>query len=145
MKILHYFMNRFNKKNLKKTVPIYAFALIILMFYGVKGLMTTFFVALLFIMGWLSHSAYIAIKDYRLTLALNRVHYSQADYQTLKRENMALMDAVQALMNKGGSGGGSKGPLRPVAPPTQPPNRQMYSMEDIEEMRMRYEAEDIER
>jgi hypothetical protein len=146
MKFIYYFLERFKKQNIKKSIPIYLFVLLTILFYGVKGLIMTTFIILTFVAGWISKGLWQAIKDYRLTLTLNRVHFSKSDYETLKRENSALLTALESYMKNtdNARGRGVQGPLRPSNPST-PANRSVMNMNDIEEIRLRYEMEERER
>lgn len=144
LKLLYYFTNRFTKKNIAKMAAVYAGAILIFLIYGVKGLMTVFFLILFFFLGWISNKLTAAIKDYRLTLRLNRVHFSHVDYETLRRENSALLEALQAHMKGAVRGRGVQGGGYPPSPST-PNTGTRLSHEQVEEMRMRYEAEDRER
>lgn len=141
LKLLHYISLRFNKKNLLRSIPIYGVAAVIGLLFGVKGLATTAFLIFFFFLGWIGHSLWGAIKDYRLTLRLNRVHYSQADYETLRRENKALLQALEARMDDKG-GRGVKVGVRPPSPPA--PTTARLNPQDIEELRLRYEQEERE-
>lgn len=140
MKILYFYLNRFRPKNMFKTAVIYGLGAFILLLWGVKGLVTTFLLIFCFFLGWVIHSGVSAIKDYRLTLRLNRVHYSQADYDTLRRENKALLDALQAQMEARGGGGGAVRGYRPGPAPA--PSNTKWDSQRIEELKMRYEAEE---
>lgn len=137
LKILHYISVRFSKKHLIRSVPIYLVAALIAIVFGVKGLMISFFLGLFFFLGWITHSLWGVVKDYRLTLRLNRVHYSQADYETLRRENKALLHAVEARME---GGRGVQPGVRPASSPA--PTAARLTRQDIEEMKLRIEEEE---
>ncbi|MDO3682088.1 hypothetical protein [Paenibacillus ehimensis] len=137
LKILHYIGLRFSKKYLIRSVPIYLIAALITIVFGVNGLMISFFLGLFFFLGWITHSLWGVVKDYRLTLRLNRVHYTQADYETLRRENKALLQVVEARME------GVRGVQPGVRPASSPaPKAARLSQQDIEEMKFRYEQEE---
>lgn len=145
LKTIYYFTHRFKQQNLKKTVPLYLLTALILAVYGVKGLMLSFMIIFFYVMGWMSHKCMAFIRDYRLSRTLDRVHFSQAEFELLKRENKLLFDALQSHMKtnvRDGVGGGVKtGQSRRY--PTAPPPR--MSREDLEEMELRYRMEEDER
>lgn len=140
LKSLNYILLRFSKKNMLRSIPIYVAAVLILLLFGVKGLLITFFLTVFFVLGWTAHMLIGAVKDYRLTLRLNRMHYSQADYETLRRENKALLQVIQTRMDvrEGGRGTTTGGAQR--TPPA--PSSARLNQSDIEEMRNRYAAEE---
>lgn len=138
LKMLHYISFRLNKKNLLRSIPIYIAAILIYFMFGVTGLIITFFLGLFFFLGWIVHSLISMVKDYRLTLRLNRVHYNQADYETLRRENKALLQALESRMENGGRGARQGG----VPASSPPPTAARLNANDLEEMKLRYEQEE---
>jgi hypothetical protein len=110
MKII-YLLSHLSPKKLKlfalKKIPIYLLIVLIFIMYGVKGLMTTFFLALFFFLGWTFKSVYQAFHDWRLTQRLNRVYFSAADYDSMERENKLLHDALNAFKENAKRSGGA--------------------------------------
>lgn len=119
------------KTFLYKRLPVYLLAVLILFLFGVKTLIMTFFLALSFGLGWFLKSFISAVKDYRLTLRLNRVHFTHAEYESLQRENRALTEAVLAFQTvRRGAGGAEVARPQAAAPQTV----RGFAVEDIKEM-----------
>jgi hypothetical protein len=111
---------KFDKKTFfRKRLPIYGGALLILIVFGVKVFMLMVGLILAFFVGWTCKGLMQAFKDWRLSQRLNRVHFSAAEYEQMKRENAMLHEALQAY-KENAKGRGSAGPSMAQAPPARP-------------------------
>lgn len=108
---------KFNAKAFLRRLPIYLLGLMILMVWGVKGLMFTFFVCLAFVAGWLGKTLKAAVADYRLTKRLERVHFTAIEYDTMKRERDMAMQAYMSIRDNKGRGAEVARPPMPPGPP----------------------------
>lgn len=77
-----------------KRLPVYVAFIIVLIVFGVKSAMVMFFMFVSFFLGWTIKGLYQAFTDWRLTQRLNRVHFTQLDYETMERENRLLHEAL---------------------------------------------------
>lgn len=118
--------------------PLYLFFAFILLAYGVRGAMMMFLLFLAFFMGWTAKGLFQAIKDYRLTLRLNRVYFSQAEYDTLHRENKILHEALNAFKDASkGRGGAAAGAPQAATP------RPRFDADQIREMMLQMQGEQM--
>lgn len=136
MKYLYYFFERFKKQNLKKTISIYLSVLMIFLIFGMKGIAMTVLIIFTFFAGWWSKSIFQLVKDYRLTLRLNRVKFTHADYLALQKERDSIFNAYHDLKE---SRGGSRGVKSPRA---ASPTGTKIDHNQIEEMKLRFEQEE---
>lgn len=137
MKNLYYIFERFRKRNLKKTVIFYLMILTIFLIFGVGGLMIAFFLILSFALGWWTKTIVQIVKDYRLTLRLNRISFTSMEYETMKKERDAFHSAYEAL-KKWKLGG------RGVTSPPAPQLSSLFKQAEMEEelkLRMQMEGE----
>lgn len=105
--MLAFFYRKFGKVTKKgviafllKRLPIYVIGLFILTVWGVKGVVITFFLVLAFFLGWVTNKMVAAVKDYRLTLRLNRNHFTTLEYDTMKRERDLALKAFQMIQGE---------------------------------------------
>lgn len=122
----------------RKRLPVYVLGSLILLFYGVEGLVVTFFIVLSFVLGFMTKQILNAVKDYRLSLRLNRVYFSEAEYTTLKRERDVAMAALKLQQEERAEGGRRRATSTTMAPMAR------VSQMEIEEMMARMkEGEEI--
>lgn len=121
IKRLYPMLSKITKEQLitfsKKRLPIYLIALIILLKFGVIGLMYTFLFTMFFVLGYVSKGLVNLYKDYRISLRLNKVYFNQAEYLSLQRMNEALEKAVKAYQTNGTKGQGPRGAVMPPGGP----------------------------
>jgi hypothetical protein len=133
-KKLVYPVAKLSQANLKqfaiKRLPIYILGLIILIVFGVKPLMYTLGLFVFFFLGWIMKGLYQSIIDWRMQLRMNRIHFSQVEYEQLKRENNMLHDALNVFKEHAKTGRGGVGAPMPQAPPPKPrfDPQQMHEM-----------------
>jgi hypothetical protein len=136
------FLQKISKAQLRsfalKRLPIIVVGTITLLVFGVKGLVTMTFMALAFVLGWTLKGAVQAYKDYRLSQALNRVHFNQMDVQTLRRERDLALAAVKAYQE---STTGRGGPMRSPATMGAAPDRRRMSEDDKRQILASLESE----
>lgn len=108
------------KRFMYRRLPFYLMGLLILLLFGVKGLVFTFFMIIAFALGWIIKGCLNVVHDYRLAQRLNKVHYSVIEYDSLKRQNKALYEAVKAYQEGAVSSRGASGVGRPPNPPARP-------------------------
>lgn len=113
-----------------KRLPIYVLGLIILIVWGVKGLMFTFFVVTAFFLGWIVNKLVSAFKDYRLTQRLNRIHFTAIEYDTMQRERDLAIAAFKEVTEKAAKR--VKAAAMPPMP-SMPHNRATFDSETIAE------------
>lgn len=101
---LYQMFGRVTKKGLVafliKRLPYYLIGLTILMIWGIKGVMFTFFVVIAFFFGWFVNKLMTAVKDYRLAQRLDRIHFTHIEYDTMKRERDLAIQAFQMITEK---------------------------------------------
>ena len=142
MNRLYVLASRITKRGFRKFIfkrlPVYLFLLLVLILYGVKGLMITFGLLVSFFLGWTFKGLFQAFKDWRLTQRLNRVYFSQVEYDALHRENKMLHEAFNAYKdNVTKRGGGAAAPM----PQAVPPQRPRYDAEQIRDMMLQMQGE----
>lgn len=139
LKKLYPHLVKFDKKTfLTKRLPIYLIGIFILLVFGVKGLVITIFLCMAFVGGWFLHSAVQLWKDYRMSLALNRVHFSAADVTTMKKQLDLALTAVKAYQQSAGGGRGVKGPQMAPNPSA---SRVRYDSDQLQALIMQMESE----
>lgn len=100
-----------------KRLPLYLIFVVVLIVFGVKSAMVMFFMFLSFFLGWTIKGVYQAFNDWRLTQRLNRVHFTQVEYETMERENKLLHEALNMFKeNAKGRMGGAGVRHEPQAP-----------------------------
>lgn len=114
-----------------KRLPIYVLGIFILMVWGIKGLMITFFITMAFFLGWITNKIITAVKDYRLTQRLNRIHFTHLEFDTMKRERDMALEAFRQIEK------GTRG-LKAAPTPPMPPSYRNIDPEEIREMARRY-------
>lgn len=141
MKRLYVFASRLSERSLKafmmKRLPVYLLLLLVLILYGVKGLMITLMFFVSFFLGWTVKGLFQAFKDWRLTQRLNRVYFSQVEYDSLHRENKMLHEALNAFRDSAKRGGGAAAPM----PQAAAPQRARYDQQQIQEMILQMNGE----
>jgi hypothetical protein len=123
------------KKWLLRRMPVYVFLLFVTLLYGVKGLMTAFLLILSFFLGWTFKGLIQAVKDWRLSQTMTRVHFSQVEYDSMQRENRMLHEALQAFRDATGKrGNGVAAGSAPAAASPARPRQHEYDPQAIQEM-----------
>lgn len=134
MKHLYAMFGKVDKESVKrfskKRLPFYLIGLLIFILFGTKGLVNSIFLFIFFILGWTLNKFVSAVKDYRLTLRLNRVQFNQVDFETMKRERDLALTALKQMTE---SGEGQKR-VKAAPMPTMPSSAQRFGHDDIEEM-----------
>lgn len=134
LEILHALLYRLTERDVKgfirKRLPYYLIALLIYLVWGGKGIVITFFMVLAFFIGWVLNGLIRAVKDYRLTQRLNRIHFTAIEFDALKRERDLAMEALRSLRAEGGRGAkAAPMPPRPAAPQSR-----RFDEDEIREM-----------
>jgi hypothetical protein len=122
---------------LTKRLPVYAVGIFILLVGGIKGLMITFLCVMSFFLGWFINKLITAVKDYRLTQRLNRIHFTHIEYDTMKRERDMALDAFRQI-DKERTRGLKAAPM----PPMPPSSHNRIDQDEIREMARRYLEEE---
>ncbi|NOU81543.1 hypothetical protein GC101_22020 [Paenibacillus sp. LMG 31459] len=128
---------KFSIKAFLRRLPYYAGALIILMIWGVTGLMFTFFVIMAFVVGWYGKALKAAVADYRLAKRLEKVYFTQIEFETMKRERDMAMQAYMTMRDERGRGVKVAG-----VPPMPPgPRHNTVGPDQINEFIAQFEGE----
>ncbi|SFF49393.1 hypothetical protein SAMN04487969_15511 [Paenibacillus algorifonticola] len=114
-----------------KRLPVYLAGLTILMIWGVPGVMMTFLLVMAFFFGWFLNKFLAAIKDYRLTQRLNRIHFTHIEFDTMRRERDMAIQAYQMVMEADSKGRRVKAAGMPPTP--VPPSNRAYDPDTIRE------------
>lgn len=123
------------KTFMKRRLPIYLLIILVLSIWGVGTAVSMFFLVVSFFLGWTTNKIISAVKDYRLTLRLNRQHYSTLEYETMKKERdiaLKAFEQISAGHAKKGVQGARQGNV-PAMPSASPHMRSM-DIDHIAEM-----------
>jgi hypothetical protein len=113
-----------------KRLPFYLLGLMILLIGGVKAFMMTFLFVFTFTAGWWMNKAINAFKDYRLTLRLNKMHFTSIEYDAMRRERDLALEALKTMTDdRAQRGRAAPMPPRPAAPVQQ----QRFGPDEIRE------------
>lgn len=138
-----YYLSKLTETDLKrflyKRLPFYLVGLFILIVFGVKGLVITFFLVLSFVFGWIAKGVINVVKDYRLAQRLNKVHYTTLEYESLQKQNRALYEAVKAYQEGAVGGRGASGVGRPPSSPSRPRMDHQQIQEIIAQMEVNHD------
>jgi UPF0716 family protein affecting phage T7 exclusion len=121
------------KRWMKKRLPIYLAAALILIFGGIQTAMITFALIMSFTAGWIAKGLIQAIKDYRLTQRLNRIHFTATEFDTMRRERDMAIEALQAIQ-QAQKERRSSGPKAAPMPPSAPAAPRRLTPDEIQEM-----------
>lgn len=121
------------KRWMKRRLPVYLAGAIILIFGGIQAAMITFALIVSFAAGWIAKGFIQAVKDYRLTQRLNRIHFTAAEYDTMRRERDMAIEALQAIQ-QAQKERRSTGPKAAPMPPSAPAASRRLTPDEIREM-----------
>lgn len=122
-----------------KRLPIYLLGLFILLIWGVKGVVFTSFVVIAFFLGWTLNKVVSAYKDYRLSQRLDRIHFTQIEFDTMRRERDLAIAAFKEVTEKAARR--VKAAATPPMP-SMPQHRATFTHEDIQEYVRQHGLED---
>lgn len=120
------------KKFTRKRLPIYLLIILVLSIWGVGTAVSMFFLVVSFFLGWTTNKIISAVKDYRLTLRLNKQHYTNIEFETMRKERdiaLKAFEQISAGYAKKGVQGARQGNV-PAMPSASPHMRSM----DIDQM-----------